>query len=464
VSRLDDAWALRCLIVLEDGRRWGQAATSWQRDDSRSFLDVDDPTRYHFQTRPRGAAKTDDAGGDAAVVLLSQAPPKSRSYALAADRDQGGLLIDSIDGAVARTPELAGALRVDNFRVTALRSGATLEVLPADEASAWGLRPYTATVDELAQWKSTSGPRRLWRALFSALPKVPESRLRVLTSAGDPGHWSHGVLERARARPARWRVSEVPGPCPWISAEDLEEQRSELPEWEYARLHLNQWTTSDDRLTSFEDLRACVTLDGERERREGRRYAMGVDLGLKNDRTVVTVCSVDENDPAQHVALDRIGVWQGSRAAPVDLDTVESWIETAWREYGQPSVVCDPYQAAQLMQRLARHGVHVVEHAFTQASVSRLALRLFQLISDHALQLPPDEELLDELVNVRLRESSPGVYRLDHDPDRHDDRAVSLALAAWFLLETPFVNWRLFDAPGRPAAKTITGDLWKMDF
>jgi phage FluMu gp28-like protein len=48
--------------------------------------------------------------------------------------------------------------------------------------------------------------------------------------------------------------------------------------------------------------------------------------------------------------------------------------------------------------------------------------------------LPDDEELLDELANVRLRESAPGVYRMDHDPDRHDDRAVALALAAHHLV------------------------------
>ena len=46
-----------------------------------------------------------------------------------------------------------------------------------------------------------------------------------------------------------------------------------------------------------------------------------------------------------------------------------------------------------------------------------------------------DRELLDELANVWLRETSPGVFRLDHDPGRHDDRAITLALAAHSLTE-----------------------------
>jgi len=36
---------------------------------------------------------------------------------------------------------------------------------------------------------------------------------------------------------------------------------------------------------------------------------------------------------------------------------------------------------------------------------------------------------------VRLRESTPGTYRLDHDASGHDDRAVALGLAALALTE-----------------------------
>jgi hypothetical protein len=61
-------------------------------------------------------------------------------------------------------------------------------------------------------------------------------------------------------------------------------------------------------------------------------------------------------------------------------------------------------------------------------------LTLFRLLRDHQLALYDDPDLLDELANVRLVETSPGSYRIDHDPDKHDDRAISLALAAQHLL------------------------------
>ena len=87
------------------------------------------------------------------------------------------------------------------------------------------------------------------------------------------------------------------------------------------------------------------------------------------------------------------------------------------------------------MQRLRSRGIQVEEFTFSSASVGRLASTLHMLLRNRRLALPDDPELLEELANVRLRETSPGVLRMDHDPDKHDDRAIALALAAHRLLE-----------------------------
>ena len=100
-------------------------------------------------------------------------------------------------------------------------------------------------------------------------------------------------------------------------------------------------------------------------------------------------------------------------------------------------VVCDPWQAIAMVQRLRSRGLQVEEFTFSQQSVGRLAVGLHNVIRDHRLALPDDPELVDELVNVRLRETAPNVYRLDHDPDRHDDRAVALAMGVTTLATVP---------------------------
>ena len=95
-----------------------------------------------------------------------------------------------------------------------------------------------------------------------------------------------------------------------------------------------------------------------------------------------------------------------------------------------------------MAQRLETRGAHVgwkrwddwtrkvEEFTFSAQSVGRLASTLTLPIRNHALPLPDDPDLIDELANLRLRETSPGVLRIDHDPDKHDDRAIALALAA----------------------------------
>ncbi len=439
-------------LVLEDGRRWGEAAEPWQWADARAVLEGQ--RRLAFITRPRGASKTTDLAGIGIAALVEQLPAASRSYAAAADRDQAALLVNAMAGFTDRTPGLP--LRVETWKATATRSGATLEVLAADAAGAFGKLPHLVIVDERAQWKTTPEPERLWRALFSALPKVHGSRLVVLTTAGDPSHPAGRLIERARSSP-RWYVSELPGPCPWADHDDLAEQREELPAWEYARLHLNRWTASADRLTTADDLAACVTLDGPLAHDPRWRYAVGVDLATRHDRSVVAVCHAEPvltrlgtgrsivDDEARtitatRVVLDRMAVWAGTRAAPLALEVVENYLVEVSEHFRQPPVIFDPYQAVGMMQRLAARGVRVGEFTFSAQSVGRLGQTLHSLIRSHNLALPHDDELLEELVNVRLRETSPGVLRMDHDYGRHDDRAVALALAANRLLGAPTVT------------------------
>jgi len=424
------------LLIDDDGTRWGDIAADFQRADAEAILSGTEPSdvRLHFLTRPRGGSKTTDLAAVLLVALLVQAPRRSVSHAYARDEDQATLLVDALRGLAERSG-LAGLLDIQSGAVVVKASGAKLRVESADAASAFGRHPFFVVADELAQWPSTRGARSLWEAIVSGLPKRRDSRLVTMTTSGDPAHWSAKVIGGAR-QSERWRVSEVPGPLPWADPADLAEQRRMLTESAYARLHLNRWTAAEDRLVDAADLRACVTLDGPLEYDPAHRYQLGVDIGLKNDRTVVTVAHSERRDAGGPlVVLDRIHVLQGTRSAPVQLSDVEQLIEQSSRAFGHASVRMDPWQGIGSAQRLRDRGVSVEEFAFTAQSVGRLGSTLHLLLRDHRLALPDDEALLDELMTVRLRETSPGVLRLDHDAGQHDDRAVALGLAALALTE-----------------------------
>lgn len=439
-TRVDTALALLASLVLEDGRRWGEAAEPVQWRDAASVLDVDGPRR-HWLGRSRGYSKTTDTAGLTLAMMLTQLAPGAAAYAGAADKDQARLLADKIRGFVQRTPELAGALTVQSYRVVAERNGVVLEVLAADAASAYGLTPALLVIDELCQWPGSPNAREFFTALTTALPKVPDARLVVMSTAGDPAGWPRKVYDQA-LKSSLWRVSEVHGPAPWQSAAEIAEQEAALMPSMFRRLFHNEWTASEDKLVDPSDLDAAMVLNTPQSPDPDRQYVAGLDVGLKNDRTVLVVGHAErvpdgDGHLSVRVDIDHLVRWRGSREHPVQLEDIEAAVLEVWRRY-RPRILVDPWQAAGLVQRLAGRGVRISEFPFTTQSVGRVAHGLYSLLRSRRIRLPRlDDTLREELLNVRLRESAPGVFRLDHDSGRHDDQAVAIGLVAQDLAAGP---------------------------
>ncbi len=425
MSQFDQAQALLAALPLEDGRLWGDVATPWQWAMAEWLLDPKSPPN-RWESRPRGGSKTTDVAAVSMVALASTLPAGTRAYVAAVDRDQARLVADAAAGFASRSRALASVLTVDAYKITS-SSGSVLEILAADAASSWGLKPSLLVCDEFCQWPNTPNARGLWQALVSAMGKVKGAKLLIASTSGDPGHWSRKVYDAAQ-RSKAWTVQDTPGPLPWVSEDFLAEQRALLPDSVYRRLHLNEWCAPEDRLTSLDDLKACAILPGPLEPAAGHSYVVAVDLGLKHDRSVATVMHAEGNaELGRCSVMDRMEVWTGTPSNPVDLGTVEEWIEFTAKRY-HARVIIDPWQGVGMMQRLQRRGCSVTEFVFSAQSVGRLAMALHTAIRDHHLAIPADEELIAELANVRLRETSPNVYRLDHASGEHDDRAVALAL------------------------------------
>ena len=427
---------LLAALVLEDGRLWGEVAVDFQIEDAEAFFSEDGP-RWHFETRPRGGSKTTDLAGISLAWLATEAPPGARGYVFAGSREQAGLLLDAASGLVDRTSELRGVIDVQASKLIATRSGATVEIRSAEGGTAFGLRPSFCVVDELAQWEEgRRRSRKLWTAIVSSLAKVRGCRFVCATSAGEPSHFSYRVLQAALEAPERWRVSQVPGPIPWVNEADLKAQG--LRDSEYARLHLNIWTQSEDRLVSATDLESAAMLDGEQEPRLGVRYLIAVDLGLVNDRTVIAVGHAEQASPEsgapKRVLIDSLRRWRGTRLRPVQIAEVESYLTMVAKRYNNAKILVDPWQVVGLVQRLQAQGVQCEEFPFNSSSAGRIGQALHMALRNALLWLPRDEELLSELARVRLHESGIGHARLDHDSGQHDDQAVAIAMIVAELL------------------------------
>jgi hypothetical protein len=184
---------------------------------------------------------------------------------------------------------------------------------------------------------------------------------------------------------------------------------------------------------SEDDLAAAAVLDGPQAPMSGVNYVVTLDIGTTRDATVVVVAHAEplgeEFGAPRRVVVDRLWRVKGSRLKPVQLSTVEAFIEQACHEYNGAPLHADPYQAVSLLQRLRSKGVHASEFTFSSQSVGRVANALHLALRNRLLWIPNDPDLLAELGRVRLRESSPGAVRLDHDSGEHDDQAVAIAIA-----------------------------------
>ena len=240
MNRLDEALGVLASVRLPNGRRWGDAAVTVQVSDARALLDDASPVRRHLILRSRGYGKTFDGAATTAAAMVTQAPRGARLYTAAADRDQARLVVDAFAGIVARTEELTGAFVVEQWRVIVPRTDIVLEVLSSDSATAFGRTPWWLVIDELCQWPATPDAQRFYEALSTALPKRADSRALLISTPGDPTHWSHRVYETALGEPELWQVSETHGPAPWIAPRLVRAEERRLPASSFRRWWLGE--------------------------------------------------------------------------------------------------------------------------------------------------------------------------------------------------------------------------------
>lgn len=425
VWRSDPLAFFRDVLTLEDGRSYGAALDDWQRED---FAALAASTGNAYISRPRAHSKTLDLAAYALHHVLTT--PGARAYGFAFDKDQAGLLRESVAGFVRRSDLLRSTLQVDRWRIVAPSTDAVLEIMPADSGGSWGLRPSLVIADELSQWRSDAH-REVWQAVVSALGKVRGARVLVGTTA----HWDRAglcwsVRELTRESSA-WLFSERGQCASWIDPAFLEEQRALLPAHVYEMLHENRWTEAGAEFLTWTEVDGVFDPKLPEEVEGATRY-MGIDLGVAHDRTAVALVR-HEGDT---VAVERLALWQGTPQTRVQLEEVEETVAELAERHQPREIALDPHQGLLMAERLRGRGLRVREYAFTSPSRAALFDTLLQLIRQGRLKSRPHAVLREELAGLRWVEKG-GVLRPDHPASGHDDAAVAVALAAHAALDKP---------------------------
>jgi len=404
-------------LRLPDGRSFGDAMADYQRADFEQLF-APDAAPNVWISRPRGGSKTTDIAAMAVADLLS-APDRSRLYAVAGDQDQAGLLLDAVATWLANSPDLEGSLTIQRDRVSNPLTGSVLIVLSSDAPTALGLTPWRIFLDEIAAWPTGA----MFGSMFSASHKLPGCRVIAMTTAGSPTSWAYELWKNVK-QSARWLVLERRELAPWSDTEQVEEARRLLPSGVFARYYDNAWTAADEAPFTLEQIERAT--DYGREPATGgdgnHLHFVGVDLGLVNDATVISVVRQDRDRRAHKLVY----TWyrQGSRESPVPIAEVEAELRSIQRRFGPTRIFCDPWQMKALIQAVPG----VEEFAFTTKSMQPLSSSLLVLIREGRLRLLDDPNLRGELLGLTIVEKSYG-WRIEA-ASGHDDRVMALALAA----------------------------------
>lgn len=365
-------------------------------------------------------------------LLFDDADGHAEAYVAASDLDQARIIGRKIEGILKRNERLYRLVTIKRDLIERRDDKGFLRILASDAASAHGVEPSLVVFDEL--WSAQS------EQLFSALTLPPTRRQPLCFCISYAGYDKDSLLYRLFERGKKGKDKQMfffhsqKNLASWISQDYLKSQKSLLHPAEYARMHECRWTDAANSFLDSNDIKKCVDDNLLPAAKADPRfsYFCGVDLGIKNDRTVCTVCHFDFNLNA--VILDEVVSWQGDPKNPVDIRGVQDYLEESHQRFNFRKLVIDPWQAVQLSQNLKDKRLPVEEFGFSGANINRLTMNLFNLFHNSRIKIFEHKELINELQTVQAVATSYGM-RVDTRGNRHDDFVISLGLSALFAVQ-----------------------------
>lgn len=447
-------------------KRFGECIDPWQRDmlapmipavDSLAGLcEHNGPWRF-MHILARGHNKSSLEAWIAAFLLYAS-KRIIHGYVLAADRDQGRLILQAVDDLLRLNPWID--LTVQRNRIVG--PGGTVDVLSCDAASSMGLRGNFYIADEFTHWRRQDE----WTAIVTGLRKVHPTLFAAISNAGVIGSWQHQAYVEACENP-EWSVFHRRGIlASWLDHAGIERDRRLIPPSEAKRLYDNEWV---DPSEDYDYIRRSEVALCERDdlhyrlRREPNvdNYVAAIDYGPRKDRTALCVGHCDANNC---VIVDRLDVWCG-RDYPdgiVPIVRVERWIDEIVRSFNPRVIIIDPYQMEGTLQWAKSLGYPVEPFRsrggagnYEMAQHLRALILTQRLFWPRNIGLVDGETLADEIVALRVKPTSYG-YRFDHENNKHDDRAVAVSMMALAAVTLPSSQVQLPSA-GRFLRSSLDG-------
>ena len=454
--RLDPAvFADALLPINEKGRPW-----QLSRHQRRVLVHM---FRRAYRLRVWGEMKKSGKTFVAAVLLIWWALTHANTEIIVAANDLEQAQSRVFQTAVAlirHNPGLAKLVKVQVGKLVVF-NGTLVTAIAADYKGAAGSRHSLYIVDE--PWGIMEERAVRLVEELTPPPTEPGAWGLMVTTAGWTGEST--LLERIYQRGRAGTRLDDELECyaaddlflfwshtprmPWQTAQYYAEQQSSLRPATFARLHRNEWVTTDSIFITPDLWDGNVDRDARpwlpAMAHEPRLPIwVGVDVGPKHDYTAVIAVT---RTPAGQVQLVRHWLWKPTASTPLNLEeTVEQALWECALGYAVQAIYVDPFQMHRSIMTLQQAGLPVQEFPQTPLNLTRMGQTLLDLLRGRNLCLYADEELRAQALSTVAVESPRGFRLAKENAGKKIDLIVALSMACVAALDEPASALPLTDA------------------
>lgn len=317
-----------------------------------------------------------------------------------------------------------------------------------------GKRPTFFVADELHEW--TGNKERVHLVLSNGRAKRNDAWELAISTAGwdttsllgklyahgrrmeageetDPTflfEWLEASKEFDLADPDQLRAairSCNPGVGHWLDVENIVEKYQTIPEHEFRRYFLNQWTSAPERWLPSEAWNECKTAKAITKQIP---VVLGFDGSFSGDSTAIVGCTLEAKP---HLFV--VDAWEkpeGSTDWRVDIPDVEQSVRNFCATHNVKQIGCDPHRWQRSLAALEESGLPVFVWPSHSANFMSPACQEFErAVTSGSLTHDGDSRLQRHINNCVVKTDSrgPRIVKEQKDSPRKIDIAVAAVIA-----------------------------------
>lgn len=308
-------------------------------------------------------------------------------------------------GAIRTSTKQSGSAKIEflNTSIIIFRTGSN--------ENARGIRADFLIVDEAAKIN-----KKIFDAVFiPTLAGSPYGKMALFSTPRGQANWYYEYFNKQFTNKKFKSFTCASWESPYMTEKLLNNFKENLPAKVYQQEVEAKFIDGASLFNNIDDL---MTLTALNEPESGRIYYGGIDVGLINDATVLSIID-DGGNLVNQIAFNGVQT----------PELIEKLIEIEEKWKFKKCFIETNGQGLPIYQSLRKRMKSIEEFTTTASSKKKIIDKLIYLFNTKGFNLIKDAELQWELQSFILIQGEGGRDKYEADFGAHDDRVMSLAIA-----------------------------------